>query len=440
MNKTFFLIPLLTISILLSLTNCGGGSSNREPRVVEDSLTVAPTPVIKPIVVNVFIDNSVSMRGYVPTLGARAFTDIVHDYLAGIERAANALNIWFISETPFDTIPSSATAQNIRDYLRPARFGGNDSDMAAMLERALPTAPNEVSIFITDGIFSPGGASRRYADQYLRDQQIRIRETMIGRLSRLPNTAVAVYQFYSLFYGRIWNAMPSYAWARNVERPFYIWLIGDAENVYRIKSGTADSFNRAIENVFTLFPSVEKEVNYTILMNPRLGHFEQDRRRGVPQPSIRRMRAQRGGGAHAGRFMFTTGVDFSPFDAMIQSGYLTNDYLTNVENYVLRISNQPTALFDMVIANSPATDNTHTHHISLTTERITTGELQISLQRKRTQVPQWVFDITDSDGRALNDNTRRQTFGLKYMVRGVHEAFQEHGDAIYTTIKLNLNR
>ncbi len=79
-----------------------------------------------------------------------------------------------------------------------------------------------------------------------------------------------------------------------------------------------------------------------------------------------------------------------------------------------------------------------THRLNLKTENLQTGVVEIKLINK---IPGWVdnynlYDDTD----ILNPEHINKTFGIKYLFKGVHEAYIKHSDKNYFEISISVNR
>ena len=191
------------LSILLLIAwNCSGrpvapSYENRNEQKKEQ----LPAPTIK-----VYVENSGSMDGYVK--GVTDFENAVYSYLSDLQHAdlgqkdsashKNRLELNYINS---EVLTHKSDVEEFIRKLEPATFkmrGGNrnTSDMSDILDAILKRmgSPNDVSIFISDCIFSPG---KRYkpqdnADEYLVAQQIGIRNHLTEYLMDNPDLGVVV--------------------------------------------------------------------------------------------------------------------------------------------------------------------------------------------------------------------------------------------------------
>lgn len=151
MNKAFLI--LYTSLTILFFISCGG------------KITPPINPTVnQPLAVNVYIENSGSMDGYVK--GATEFEQAVYNYLTDIKisRITDSLNLFYINS---EIIPQGSDIKDFIEKLEPATFkkkGGNTgtTDISNLLKTVLnETKSDDVAILVTDGIFSPGRGCKR---------------------------------------------------------------------------------------------------------------------------------------------------------------------------------------------------------------------------------------------------------------------------------------
>lgn len=175
----------------------------------EASISTAPaTPAIEEHpVVNVYLENSGSMNGYVDN-GKTLFQQDVYNYLCDVEISGipSAMNLHFINS---QIINKGSVIEDFINKLTPSSFkssGGSTAttDIAAVFKQVLAhTDDNTVSIFISDCIFSPG--SVKSPDAYLANQQVGIKKCVADYLATHSDFAILVYQLYSNFDGTYYD-------------------------------------------------------------------------------------------------------------------------------------------------------------------------------------------------------------------------------------------
>lgn len=190
MNK--FIFKSTALLILLFLTSCG--NSGKRNNQAEEPHLPPLSDTIKPIV-NVYIDNTISMNGYVK--GVTEFEQIIFSFLTDIKISGitDSMTLNYINSK---IIPYRAGLSDFIERLEPETFVAMGGDIGVteisniINSVLLNTGENDISILVTDGIFSPGTGFN--AQDYLKNQQIRIRGFMANHLARLPETAVIIYK------------------------------------------------------------------------------------------------------------------------------------------------------------------------------------------------------------------------------------------------------
>jgi len=413
---TFKAIALLILVILTSCGNVRTGPGGEGPTVdsvgvdsVKPNVAIKPSMPIKPMV-HVYIENTRSMDGYVK--GATGFEQTIFSFLTdiNISGAIDSLNLFYINSL---VIPHTDNLSEFIERLDPATFrkkGGNRgvTELADIVNAVLlRTGPNDISIFVTDGIFSPG--RNRNALEYLKNQQIRFRDNMHSHLARNPETAIVINRQFSNFDGEYFNRYDTPI-IINEPRPYYIWIIGNIEHVNQLFASIPKRTQRLFENSFTITRG-NREVDYAVKINS--GRF--NLYRGDPQKTITNLRRDRRSGV----------VQFS-VDANLSGLLLSDSYLLDPNNYTISTPN-----FEFTIKQAASNPHGYTHTFDFTADRVHKGKVALRL---KSQIPGWIEEINDDLGLAALEG---RTFGIKYQISGVYEAFT-FDTAYYTEISINI--
>jgi hypothetical protein len=408
----------LTLCCITPIPISCGSRVKAKPSLKTSSANFQSKPQIvdsktKPIV-NVYLENSGSMDGYVT--GITDFEQAVYNYLTDIKISdfPQSLNLFYINS---QVIPQGSNIEDFIQKLEPTTFqskGGDrgKTDISNVLKSILDDIKeNQVAILVTDGIFSPGKG--KDASQYLVNQQIGIKSSVAGYLKRYPNAAILVFQLSSLFDGYYYNRDDSSIKIKS-QRPFYIWLIGPTPDLDKlIKAVPRSKFKGSgVQNVFSI-TSGNKPVKYAIKLGS--GSFELDKQ--SPKTTIINLELDSKGKQSAARF--SVNVNLSEF-------LLEDNYLQDISNY--EVNNK-----DFTINVTKAVSNTfgYTHTINLSCSRVHKGIISIKI---KTTIPHWIEDVNDSDG---GKPIIGKTYGIKYQIQGVYEAFTRDTD-YYTEIKINV--
>jgi hypothetical protein len=381
-------------------------------------------------IINVYLENSGSMDGYVN--GPTDFENAVYDYLSDLQFADLGIKSGSKNELNLNYINSKVLMQrpDVEEFIRalePNNFrikGGNRgiSDISNIIDTILSqTGPREVSVFISDCIFSPGNKykKRDNADEYLKAQEISIRGRIRQQIIERPNFSIVMLRLLSEFDGIYYNKFDVGQRIKD-KRPFYVWLMGDKVYLKRILEviDINEIEGSGVKNVYMASAKVDK-IPFNILMpKPGKGSYKLDN--SIEPKTISNAKATSKGGDR--KFEVSISVDFSNI-------LLPEEYLIDENNY--EVSNSAYSV-EIKRYSGPNADK-YTHEIKLILNKpvISRGLITISLKDK---IPQWVYEYTDEEGNDVN-NAMLKTYGLKFLVEGVNDAYSVEN---YGQITINI--
>lgn len=427
-NKTPNMIHKLllffsTIAVPL-LSSCGGRpqppSLNLETQV--NSLPDSTKSSLPKCTVNVYVENSASMDGYVK--GVTEFEQSVYSYISDIKLAefCESLNLNYINS---QILKQRDDVEDFIAKLEPNTFklkGGNrgTTDISNLFKSIMDQqGENDISILISDFVFSPG--KTKDASQYLTNQQIGIKGHFATKLRECPNYSAVLYRLTSQFNGRYYNKYDQPT-TIDGERPFFIWIMGASEQLMRLTS-TINKKNmkgNGVDHTYCI-SNIYEQPAYGILPMPRIGRFKPNP--SAPRTSILSAKVDKKNPDT--KFLVSIGVDFSSF-------LLENNYLTDPRNY--EVSNK--AYNVEIVENTNTSSYTHIIKLSLdpSLSVINRGNIKISLLKK---VAPWADELTDNDGVDIDaEGAMGKTFGLKYLIEGVYDAYKANN--CYATFNLNI--
>lgn len=427
MKKIGFILggSLLFFGLLWGAVFCGRGMDTGG-KITKRTLSSPVDSSVKSI--NVYLENSGSMDGYVK--GNTGFEQSIYAYLSELQigKIVDTLHLHYVNSR---IIPLGHDVEKFIHNIEPTDFrkhGGNlgTSDIAIVLDSILKRHDkNGISIFVSDCIVSPGSkyaSSPQNLNNYLLEQRTKIKKTFVQSLECLNgNLSVVICQLTSSFDGKFYNKADCPRYYKG-NRPFYIWIIGSTSHIKQmldkvplesLKGNGAD-----LDNVCTLVSS-SKEFDYRVLLTPRLGSFGFDRT--APKTTICDIRKENKG-QQKGMFMFSVGVNLNQLP-------LDKSYLMDIANY--EVSNK-----DYTLSVKEQKTGRYPYIFNLSSKIASRGNITIMLKK---QFPQWVEERTDLLGDDLvKDNATDKTYGLKYLIEGVYEAFktrQENYAEFKITIK-----
>ncbi len=393
------------------------------------------TSMSKPIY-DAYIENSMSMDGYVN--GNTEFKNAIYGFLSDILLKTNgltdSLNLFYANS---EMLPFKADVRDFIEKLNPASFkvrGGKrgSSDIGLILEKMVQqTNPNKVSIMVSDCVFSPGKGKN--AKDYLVAQGIGVKRAFADALMQQPNLATVVIQLKSSFSGTYYD-YENHPVALNAKRPYYIWLIGNDLNIKKlfetidiqqIKGG-------GVAAIYAMYPSSRTQTPaFKILRTDKIGTFDLDRN--SPQNAIIGAKiADRTD--KIGQFQYAIGIDLSKTG--LSDDVLTDSrhYRMNADNYTIAVQRIP----EQEKRNDPAL-STFSHKLILNTKSLKSQNLSIELL---TALPAWVTTSNSEDDRQQKEAELDKTFGIKYLVEGVSDAYasQTKGENTIFSLKINIKK
>jgi len=372
---------------------------------------------------NLYIENSGSMNGYVN--GNTTFKNGLGDLLVYLkyEFGEENIRLHFIN----DTIHPITFERDITQFaasLSPEtmRVGNTaSSDLNLIFNTILQnTGPGTVSILFSDLIYSIQGSN---TEQLLNYQKSQTKDAFLSKARSGDKLQTGIVQLSSTFNGTYWDKNNEKTLLRNAARPWYMTITGEADRV-------AD-FNRKIDvqrvagfkNQFTLTTDDFSEDNYySVLTNTyNEGRFKPIRAmsstnfvRGIEDVDVGR----------GGLFRFALAVDLSRIP--VSDAYKTSraNYEVLEGNYridsIFTIEKKDIQPSDWVRIESAGA----THIVLVEAEGQSFSDLTIAMKK---QIPDWVFQTDTEDDRDIQSSLTK-TFGFKYLVEGVSEAYETLSD------------
>lgn len=366
--------------------------------------------------INVYLENSASMDGYV--IGVTDFETAIYNLLGDfkISKVCDSLNLNYINNSiPFSK--KNALPADIQDFiekLEPSTFrqrGGDRSvsDLKNIINTVLNTVnENNAAVLISDFVFSPGSGVD--AQEYLNNQGVGIKIDFAEKIKEFDLSAVII-QLESSFEGTYYDKTNNPI-IFNGNRPYYIWIFGSNQQISEILSKKIlDNIKGGYLNRL-VFQSKKEQIqpNYKILSSPKIGDFSRTELNNkiIADASISKNNQNKG------FFGFNLAVDFN-------NSIQDPNYFLDTTNYTL--SNPSYRLEVELISNKndPSLSG-FTHLIKLKTADLRNETLEIQIVG---QTPKWVYTSSSiDDSNILNETSEQQkTFGLQYLIEGVSDAF-----------------
>lgn len=386
-RKTFSFLPQLAVGLIVLLfAQCGSDS-----RTLTWQQSAPKAPAVKAL--KVYVENSGSMDGYVAS--GTTFKDAVYDYVSALSTESQHTHLAYINS---EVIPFGGGVEAFVRDLTPASFaaaGGNraSSDIASLLTRVLQAnQPGEVSMFISDCILALPASN---SADYYQNRRIQLRNAFAAALKKRPDLGVVVLRMSSTFTGAYY-APEGKAQLSGVERPYYIWLIGDAQQLGALRKGKPfEALGTANFKNWVGF-ATQVDVPFRITNEGLIGQ---------PQSCV----ATPGAGS---RCHFVVHVDLS-------ATLVGEEWLQDTKHY--HATPSPQLVVEKVEAKA-VEGSTHRLYLGLHTK---TPAAKATLTLDSPTLPQWVDTYNAPDAGQIRSRMS-QTAGIKYLIGGVADAYAQH--------------
>jgi len=379
--------------------------------------------------VNVFLENSGSMNGYMNDPNT-SFKNSIYSLLTRLKlltlsdslKGSDSLNLYLINQTNQQLFSDASNndLEKFKDILNPTDFAKLSkgktgiSDLNDLVKRCLEnTNEHNLSVFISDCIYSPG-KNVNDAAKYLSEQKQGIYLNFATRLKN-ENIAVIILQLTGNFQGTYFNRYDAAIQIKNsLKRPFYIWFLGTEDQIRTILDRKIiEEIDGGVENkvVLNKISSITSP-NFKILSpHPKFGNFD---RTEIAKKII--TNASMGvDGSDRKIFEFSIAVDFAL--SMQDMDFFLDTSIYKISNPSYRIS-----IDKLNNNNSNISTNGFTHLIKLSTNELREETLKIDIRRR---IPSWIQESTSSDdcNIVVVDSIQQKTFGLRYLIEGVYDAY-----------------
>lgn len=386
--------------------------------------------------INVYLENSASMDGYVK--GVTEFETAIYNLLGDfkISQVCDSLNLNYINKsipyTKKNALP--ADIQDFIEKLEPSTFrqrGGerNVSDLSNILTSVLKTVNDKnAAVLISDFVFSPG--SNENAQDYLNNQGVGIKIAFAEKLKVFDLSAVAIQlqsNFDGLYYDKTNKPIQI-----NCKRPYYIWIIGNTKQISEILGKKIlDNIKGGYQNRLVL-QSIKgvTEPKIKIQSKTTFGTFD---RAEIENNTISEATESNDPNTK-GLFGFNVAVNFG--NSMQDGNFYsdTTNYKFSNVNYHLKI--------EPISTNNPdASLFGYTHLLKLQTTSLRDEPLRIDVIGC---TPSWVYSSTsiDDSNIARDDFEKQKTFGFKFLMEGVTDAFypKTNSNNSISSIKITIKK
>lgn len=398
---------MLLITGILPITGCGSDDDYIPLKQQAKATAEAPPQKYN---YSIYLENSGSLNGYLNVSGDSNFKDNVYSLITEISgfNEKQSLNLYDVNTKviPVALDANATQISNYIDHLNEKTFkersrvnGGNQtrSDLSNIISNIIDsTRENEVSILISDCIFSPG--KKQNALNFLASQRSNIQSYVSERLRKKPLSTL-VLQFTSDFNGTYFDENDARKKGLFKQRPYYVVCFGKEEALRRLLDYVQDRNKFAGFHNF-LFLTNTKSYNVLPRIRSSTQYYDYDLDKPLIIYGIRK-------GGRDNKFRVTFEADFSKLP-------VSETYIKDRNNYILSK--------DYTIDSIAHSDKSgFTHQVILIADKPQSGKLQISLKK---QLPEWVSTSNlDSDSGLSADSLAGKTFGIRYLIEGMSRSY-----------------
>ena len=392
MSKSY--LTIVAVLIVLSLFLCATCGGVGDPRQKVKPCIVKEQEPSRYQTVNMYIESSGSMVGYFN--GNTQIKEILKQYYDRISEDKNisdTVTLNFINQS------IEEFKNDINSYLSVAasKCTASYTKLDEILSNVMADVNDSTTnILISDYCFTSNNGSFQTAESG-------ITKIFTKSIAKNKNLSVSIFKYISDFKGKYYPG----GIKCNQPRPFYIWIFGNKKQLKKL-----NCLNIKNANCGMLSLQSQTDVPFLIKTNNARMFDKKD-----GSILVKEWNKDRNSVRGNVSYSFLIEADMSNI-------ILSNEELLNSGNYSLSegyelidISNNTESIYDYIITTSkPSPGN-------------------ISLSYGIAELPEWVVKSNYEGSGIPSDST---TLGVKYLIEGVYDAYNNKRDNNYFTIDINL--
>ncbi|MBD5261837.1 MAG: hypothetical protein HDS38_06875 [Bacteroides sp.] len=366
---------------------------------------------------NVFVESSASMDGYVT---GYAFKTTLHRLMSQVATDVlinnKNLSLNYINS---DILKQPGDIKDFTKSLSPTSFsnaGGDraNSDIIEIIAKVVnSTKKGSISMFVSDCVYSPESSDDIH--KALKIQQTEMLNILKNKSKDDKSFGVLMYRLMSDFNGIYYTKTNGHIHCAG-NRPFFVWFFGDESILAKVHKSVSNIMKEEKADYIVGIPGYE----YMPYKTSKSSHPYHYLNAESKDDSI---------------FTFNFIADLSPLP-------LTNDYITNKENYILGKSRYYIKRIEKITPDAKKGNYNYKFAIGIRggkNSAITPTTVEISLASELKNIPQWVIKYDDPTGNDYDNGYNPQklrTFGLKSLVEGIADFYNEPS---YVTFRIQIN-
>jgi hypothetical protein len=406
---------------------------------VEDQSPPGPP---KNYFVNIYIENSGSMNGYVN--GNTQFKGAIRDLLVMLKYyyGEKNINIHFINSDIYPTqihgdIVTFSKTLNTKSFKIGNTFSSNLNNIFNQILNK--TTSNTISILLSDCIYSIQGSK---TEDLLSDQKSLTKDAFLTKFKSKERLATSIVKLTSEFNGTYYDKDNKKTQLSGQLRPYYITVMATDkamtsfnENIKLVK-GKVEGF----ENKYNLtLNNYSQGIYFSVInTNEDSGRYKPDKKyleigsiKGIEDVSVK--------DRNSSNFIFSIAIDLSLLPIERSYGLNKNNYKITGNNYKIRAiypydENKLSPSSQLMIAKASVKP---TYIIVFESTAANFTNLTFTLKK---QIPQWVYETNTNDDINASQNGNK-TFGIKYLIEGINEAYEtESKNNDYLELTINIKK
>lgn len=390
-------------------------------RLPEAEITVN-TPEFNKPVYNIFLENSGSMDGYVK--GRTDFESSIYNFLSDVNtnnKVTDSLHLFYINS---EKINFRSTVKDFIEKLEPSTFkarGGDrsNSDIQMIIDEIITGTSNDnVSVFISDCLFSL--KTTKNVEAYLINQSIGIKNVFSKKLNQDPNFSALVVQLSSDFTGRFYTHDNRVEKMNNQPRPYYVWIMGNHQYIKDLmaKVDLESSMKGNIMNYYCWSATNNNGLEYRTTTLEGIGNYNPDRKEPLTKITDLKKESRE---PNKGIFQFAIAMDLKGYG-------LHPNYINDKNNYTL--SDEHYEVFEVRAITEKEKKQLnypvdYSHLMVVRSKKPVDTNLQISLKQVFPEwINEWHWEPSNGDIKYEPKDELIKSFGLKYLLEGVDDAYK----------------
>lgn len=423
-NKLNLLI-LLGFFLILSCNNNKGTSGSIGNNKSKQKSEIKTKPIGK-VNFNIYIENSGSMDGYLSNQSD--FKEVLKSFASDIPTNFDTRpDVFFVNNNglckQFPNEPSPDYSKFFSD-LSPKKSKqdcnpGKDSSIDDIIRYSTKDMKNKVSFIFSDCILSYKGSGTGGATS----AQANIKMFMAEKIKK-QNLSTIVIKFNSKFNGYYYNESnggKEINMHQTINRPYYALIFGETAYLKYLLSKINFDRYPGFEASYTLLANnKETKPESVITLKNKIGDFKI----AYPASNMKIINAEEKNGSTDFQFSINVNLNDLPFQ---------NDFLMEKSNYF--IDND----FKVVSIEKLDDSDGYSHTISFKTNSLKqTSKLNFGINYS---IPTWVNKTgSDIDDNPSDSIQQKQTFGFKYLMLGLSEAYVAKNDDLQFKIPITINK